>query len=201
MRSVFFVTAFLALIGVSPFSAKAEEASSVEDIVKVEILVRVANRSVSTRDLEVFAVMVEPKIYSTRAPHVDLSETQRQALLQEIIVQILVEEENKILGSAGATEEEVDSAVERMRGALRSNVWASFLRTYELSQADLRERAKRMVVVERALELRLQDALGSLGTTDRRSEDQKMADAEKSLQNWIQRLRSRYKVQNMVRAR
>lgn len=172
-----------------------------KDVVSIEVLVRVANRSISTRDLEIFAVMIDPTLYSTNAPHVDLGEQQRQALLQEIIVQILVEEENKILGSAGASEEDVNAAVERMKRAVRSNVWSSFLKTYEVSQADLRERVKRMVVVERALELRLQDALGSLGSVDNRTEEEKMADAERSLQNWIQRLRSRYKVQNMVRAR
>lgn len=184
--------AFLSFFVLETSSLFAANASP--SIVNLKILARVANRSISNRDLLIYAAVLNPRSYRPFKRGY-LGQADEKVLLQEVLVQVLVEEENKIIGTERVSEKSLDKSFAKLKNKFTRKRWKQFLEDFELTDLDVRTLLKRSLLVEQTLESRLNDSINDLGRTGKQSPRVKMEAAELALQNWIQQLRSRYKVQ------
>ncbi len=192
LGGIFCLAIFLCLHVSGVLAAKSSQEKS-SDIVKLSILARVANRSISNRDLFIYAALLDPKSYQPFERE-ELTGNRSKLLLQELLVQVLVEEENKIIGVGKVSERSLDQEIEKVQKKFGQSKWSDFKKDFELSDADIRSLVRRNLLVEQTLDLRLRDSLNEVGLQNM-TKEQKLESAEKALQNWIQQLRSRYKVQ------
>ncbi len=156
----------------------------------LRILARVGDASVSARELLIEWLLQNPKSYVPGRRDYYSAETEQQ-ILQEYIVQVLVEEENRIVGTQTLSSQLLDREMMALRRNFGSR-WKTFLDDFELSETEVKTRLGRLLLVRQTLETRLRDALQGARDMSDASATKK---AEESLQGWLQQLRSRYKVQ------
>lgn len=154
---------------------------------KLNILARVADTSLSNRDMVLYWLLQNPKSY-VRGQRNYFSKEVENTLLQEKIIQILVVEEARIVGSKPVSDEQVEKELNRIKREFSSR-WNMFLLDFEVSNLDIKNILAMQMLVDRTLNLRMQDAI----KTTAQGEDS-FQKAEDSIQSWLQQLRSRYKV-------
>lgn len=157
--------------------------------VNLRILARVADNSISNRDLVIDWLLQNPKSYvQDRRDY--YSKAVEDRLLQERLIQVLVEEENRIVGTQSVSNTDLEKELSRMKRSFASR-WNSFLSDFEVSELDIKKNISRTLLVDQTLDTRMRDSLRGVSKKD----DTAFAKAEDSLQSWLQQLRSRYKVQ------
>jgi hypothetical protein len=156
------------------------EAAAAE--VRVRILARVGGRSVSDREVELESYFSDPKRYVPSERRPPTGELQ-SALLDRLLTEIMIEEENGVVGIEKVSPSETDAAVTTLKRDFSRN-WESFLKEWELSDLEVRQRLNRRLLVDKALAARLRGAPPSAADG-----------AEQALQDWIRQLRARYRVE------
>jgi hypothetical protein len=166
---------------------KSEDSSSE---IRIRILARVGDTSVSSREVLVEWLLKHPKSYTPGRRDYYSRDLERQ-LLQEFVVQVLVEQENRLVGSETLSPTVVDRELLALRRAFGPR-WKTFRDDFGISESEIRTRLSRGLLANQTLETRLKDSLqGSKGASDAEA----LKKAEDALQPWLQQLRSRYKVQ------
>ncbi|NCN40452.1 hypothetical protein GW916_04315 [bacterium] len=189
MKKRFFLLWALGMFVWSPAVLNA----ATESVVTLKILARVANRSLSNRDLYIYSAILNPRAYVPSERNF-LREDESKQLLQELLVQILVEEENKIIGTATVSDRTIDAELKKLEKNFGRTRWKQFREDFELADSEIRSLVRRSLLVENTLSVRLRDSMNDLSLKGQ-PQDKKIKAAETSLQNWLQQLRSRYKVQ------
>jgi hypothetical protein len=165
-----------------------ENASSQQIVIR--ILAKVGDTSISSREVLIKWLLSNPKSYVVGRRDYYSSAIERQ-MLQKFIVQVLVEEENKIVGTQVVSQAQLERELTAKKRAFGSR-WQTFLNDFELSESEVRTRLGRALLVDQTLDTRLRDSMqGNREATD----DETLKKAEDALQTWLQQLRSRYKVQ------
>jgi hypothetical protein len=155
----------------------------------LKILARVADTSISNRDMILDWLLQNPKSY-VQGRRSYFSKDVEQHLLQKKVVQVLVEEENRIVGTLSVSKADVDAELLRVKRGFGPR-WNTFLQDFEVSEVDIRKMISSYLLVDQTLQARIRDSLRGLHQQDEAS----MTRAEDSLQTWLQQLRSRYRVQ------
>jgi hypothetical protein len=172
--------------GVVPAAEKSEDSSEI----RIRILARVGDTSVSSREILVEWLLKNPKSYTPGRRDYYSQDLERQ-LLQEYVVQVLVEQENRLVGSETLSAALVDRELLALRRVFGPR-WKTFRDDFGISESEIRARLSRGLLANQTLETRLKDSLqGSKGASDAVA----LKNAEDALQTWLQQLRSRYKVQ------
>ncbi|MEO5666562.1 MAG: hypothetical protein ABIR96_00745 [Bdellovibrionota bacterium] len=157
---------------------------------KLRILARVGDTSISNREILIEWILKNPKSYVPGRRDYYSSDVEKQ-LLQEYVVQVLVEEENRLVGTQTLSA----NLVEKRLLDVRKNFgprWPAFRNDFEISETEVKTRLSKSLLASQTLETRLRDSLqGSKGESDAAA----LKKAEDGLQTWLQQLRSRYKVQ------
>jgi hypothetical protein len=157
---------------------------------RIRILARVGETSISNREILLEWLLKNPKSYVPGRRDYYGPETEKQ-LLQEFVVQVLVEEENRLVGSQTLSTALLERKVLETQRAFGSR-WKSFRNDFSVSETEVKTRLSRSLLAQQTIETRLKDALqGSKGESDAAA----LKKAEDTLQTWLQQLRSRYKVQ------
>jgi len=171
-----------ALLFIVPMGLSAE--------VVIRILARVGDTSISNREILVEWLIKNPRSYVPGRRDYYSAPTERQ-LLQEYVVQVLVEVENRLVGTQTPSVAAVERRLLELRRAFGSR-WSAFRTDFGLTENEIKTRLSRHILAEQTLETRLSDSLqGSKGESDAEA----LKKAEDALQSWLQQLRSRYKVQ------
>ncbi len=172
--------------GVVPAAEKSEDSSEI----RIRILARVGDTSVSSREILVEWLLKNPKSYTPGRRDYYSQDLERQ-LLQEYVVQVLVDQENRLVGSETLSATLVDRELLALRRVFGPR-WKTFREDFGISESEIRVRLSRGLLANQTLETRLKDSLqGSKGASDAVA----LKKAEDALQTWLQQLRSRYKVQ------
>jgi|GEM_PF-1101136 len=178
-----FVLASILLCGFFASSMAAAE-------ITIRILARVGDTSISSREILVEWLLKHPKSYVPGRRDYYSRDLEKQ-LLQEFVVQVLVEEENRLVGTQTLSTASVDKELSRVRNEFGPR-WKNFRDDFGVAENDIKARLSRNLLAAQTLETRLQDSLqASKGSTDAEA----LKKAEDTLQTWLQQLRSRYKVQ------
>ena len=183
MRRVFFPFVLMLVFSVSSPELRASETL-------VRILARVGDTSISNREILLEWLMKNPMSYVVGRRDYYTAEIEKQ-LLQEFVVQVLVEEENRLVGSQTLSSELLERKVLETQRAFGAR-WKTFRDDFSVSENEVKTRLSRSLLAQQTIETRLRDALqGSKGESDATA----LKKAEDTLQTWLQQLRSRYKVQ------
>jgi hypothetical protein len=156
----------------------------------IRVLARVADTSISDRELVIDWLLQNPRSFVSGRRDYFSGDVQNK-LLQESIIQILVEEENRIVGTQTIAPAAIEKELQDLKKSYGAR-WSAFLNDFEISESDIRARLSRSLLVNQTLETRLRDSFQGLGADD---EEAALERAENSLQAWLQQLRSRYRVQ------
>lgn len=177
---------FCALLGSSLAMAK---------VVEVRVLARVAGRVVTDRAVYVDAVLEKPELYRPGARSKDLSAEVRAQGLQRSVTQLMILEENRLVGRESVGDAEAARLLEGFRKRLGKR-YATFLGDLELSESELREKLVQKSLVEKILASRI--GLATAGES-RAAKDGPAPEREdnvrKAIDDWLQQLRGRYRVQ------
>lgn len=164
--------------------------SSARAEITIRILARVGDTSISNREILVEWLLKHPKSYVPGRRDYYSMDLEKQ-LLQEYVVQVLVEEENRLVGTQTLSTAVLDREFSRIRGEFGVR-WKNYRDDFEITENEVRARLTRNLLALETLETRLKDSLASSkGATDAEA----LKKAEDTLQTWLQQLRSRYKVQ------
>jgi hypothetical protein len=156
--------------------AAAAQARTVE----VNVLARVAGRVVTDRAVFLDAILEQPSLYEPGARSKNLSASVREQGLQRAVTQAMILEENRLVGRENAGDEDGQRALAKFRRQLGKD-YPTFLADLELTESELREKLVQKLLVERILASRVSAAAGT--------------DARKAVEDWLQQLRARYRVQ------
>ena len=157
--------------------------------VEINVLARVAGRVVTDRQVLLDALLESPAVYFAHMKPRDLPKDIFDRSLQRVVVQVMILEENRLVGREKNDEQAVTAALVKFKRTIGSNLKA-FQTQFELTDADLRDRISQKALVNRILEARVRTVItdGEAGTAREES-------ARRAIDDWLKQLRSRYRVQ------
>jgi hypothetical protein len=179
----------LLILGVTALRAQTQQAQPPRETtqlssVRIRILARVGGRSVSDREVELESYFADPKRYQPGVRS-SLNAEMQNALLDRLLTEIMIEEENRVVGAEKLSPSESEELLSGLRSGFGRN-WDSFVKEWELSELEIKQRLGRKLLVDKALASRLRGAPPSATEGDQ---------SEQALQEWIRQLRARYRVE------
>jgi hypothetical protein len=159
------------------------------------VLALVGGRSINDRDLHIsrglesVAVIENSLLTGFAAP----TPRESEVALQKYITEILVFEESRVLGAQSVTGPVLESEMTKRKTVLGSKKWNQWLVSLDATEAEIRRRLEQKLIVEKIIEERVKVA-------SQREKDPNLAmqEAQKSLKDWLDQLRSRYRVRRLA---
>ena len=176
-------------LGLSIFCAVA---TSRAEIIQVTALAVVGGKAITNTDV-VKDIFVESPLLLKSSQNYVPSQKQLEQGLQRLITQKMVAEEYKIFGGEKAPDEVMKRELSRLRLSAGTLLWGNFMRKYELKDSDLRESLAEKWYLKQVLAQRSKQALENV--KEPLKDEQKASLIRKNLEDWLEQLRGRYKVQ------
>jgi len=159
----------------------------------------VAERVVTDRQVLIDLLLKRPDNYRVGLRPSDLSKTLLEGATQGHILELMILEDNRLVGREAAGEVELRRSLQSLQRRLGDR-YRAFLRDFELTEADVREKLSQHIVVDSILETRVKGAGAEL---ESRSAGKKVSAADreaagrKALEDWVLQLKARYRVQRL----
>jgi hypothetical protein len=171
------------LVWLSPGAAVQAE------VTRMKVLVRVADFPIidSDRDLEYF-LRNPAKFRGSSRP--TASAEQLEELLNRLIVETMIFEENKVVGSVELSATESLALLKNIKTAFGAR-WREFLVAFDQDENSIKERLQKKAVCDKVIQKKLESVIHSPGASKSTSDKA----AQKSVDDWLKQLRGRYKVQ------
>jgi hypothetical protein len=179
---------FVAGIPVAPPAARAAAAVRRE----IRVVAKVGARVVT--DFQVLAdlVLEDPSVYKKNLARATIPPDVFDQALTRYVTQVMAAEENRILGLVRVPRAETEAFVASAQKALGKQ-WKSYLNDFELSDAQVRSLAEEKLLLRAGLASRFKAAQAKLPPGA--SAETKTQVAQKAIDEWLDQLRSRYRVQ------
>lgn len=181
---------------------------------QIKVVARVAGKTVTDRQVLLNTLLDDPDLYKPGLRASSLDQEKFGSGLEKLLTQLMVSEENRVVGSDIVPEKDVKSEFLAVRKRFGDR-WDRFLSEYELTEKDVTEKITQKLLVQRALAARVKTALTAAGITNSDAqaslgaapENSKSTEtlvqnredvARKAIEDWLRQLRLRYRVQNFV---
>lgn len=188
-----YLCVFLASLGAIQIASAALNLKAAEQskLSHLRVVARVAGRSVTDRDVAIDLLLEHPELYRP-GRGLDFPTNEFDQALQTLLMQLMVDEENKILASASVDRDELQGSLNTVRKHIKN--WPAFMAEYDVKDAEVNQHLSQKIVVQKIIDSRVKVALSEVLSQDKA---ERQLRAQKAIQDWISQLRSRYKIQRM----
>ncbi|MBS1985236.1 MAG: hypothetical protein JST16_13785 [Bdellovibrionales bacterium] len=157
---------------------------------KMSVLARVADQVITDRRVRLNLFVDKPALYLAGGRDQTLAPDQIEQGLQRTIAQLMVTEENRIVGLVQVSDAEVDVEQANLKRELGAK-YAQFMADFELGERDLRPLLRERVLLRKGLLARVKEASAKAD----KAGGAKPETAQLAIDEWLKQLRARYRVQ------
>lgn len=178
------------LLSIALLGASARETRAA---LNMRVVARVGGTVVTDRRVVIDHYLEDPGLYHPGVRKTKLSKDAFEQSLQRLLTQIMVSEENRIIGLIQVSDMEIESALTETRKAMGTQ-WKPFLSEFDLNEKTVRSFLSEKLQLRKTLSARARAVV--IGKKNDQGLEIPRDDlVRQSIEDWLKQLRARYRVQ------